>query len=100
MPYKYNYFRLIRFSKITNYVCVSFLNYRSFVNHKLFFNVLNLLKIYGKFVAHEKSLYWIVGQVHIVEVNLRFKMKINKTTFDRFKLHKLRIKSELLRRRE
>lgn len=46
-------------------------------------------KVYGKFVAREKSLYWIVGQVHIVEVNLRFKMRINKTKFDRFKLHKL-----------
>lgn len=56
--------------------------------------------MYGKFVAHEKSLYWIVGQVHIVEVNLRFKMKINKAKFDRFELHELRIKSKLLRRRE
>lgn len=77
-----------------------FLNYRSFINHKSFFNILNLLKMYGKFVAHEKSLYWIVGQVHIVEVNLRFKMKINKAKFDRFELHELRIKSKLLRRRE
>lgn len=66
-----------------------FLNYHSFINRKSFFNVLNLLKVYGKFVAYEKSLYRIVGQVHIVEVNLRFKMKINKTKFDRFKLHKL-----------
>lgn len=66
-----------------------FLNCHSFINRKSFFNVLNLLKVYGKFVAYEKSLYRIVGQVHIVEVNLRFKMKINKTKFDRFKLHKL-----------
>lgn len=30
-----------------------FLNYHSFINRKSFFNVLNLLKVYGKFVDYE-----------------------------------------------